>query len=124
MPSSVLDPGLRGTTSRHGAPIPVGGTDGNEASDRKLTLFLPNSDEYITGESWPPHDALKNGNMPVGDFETREARWSYSKSRIQAVTELVFSDCIKGQEEPENGSEQPLGAKTQRLSGMVAGAGA
>lgn len=48
-------------------------------------------------------------------METPRGKVSYSKSRIQAVTELVFSDCIKGQKSLRMGQNSSLGAKTQRL---------
>lgn len=41
---------------------------------------------------------------------------SYSRSRSQAVTELVFSECIEDQKWGlRMGQNSPLGAKTQRL---------
>ena len=47
---------------------------------------------------------------------TPRGKVSYSKSCSQAVTELVFSECIKGQKWGlRMGQNSPLGAKTQRL---------
>ena len=47
---------------------------------------------------------------------------SYSKPHSQAVTELVFSECIKRSEVgPENGSEQPSWSQDTKPEGMVAG---
>lgn len=59
--------------------------------------------------------------MPVGDSETLRGKVSYSKPHSQAVAELVFSECIKGQKWGlRMGQNSPLGAKT-KPEGMVAG---
>ena len=50
-------------------------------------------------------------------METPRGKVSYSKSRIQAATELVFSECYQRSEGPEKGSEQLSWSQNTKAEG-------